>query len=143
MEIERLGFITKVHVNNNREDILMINVFNQLNDEDLERYFYPVGEQLRKATLIDLDADLTTDELKEYDLVATICINLVKEYEKRYNVKLQEFPLPYDSCLDILFKYAKAHLKGQKSKATRIWNKYIEESKRLQTIYGEGVLRSI
>ena len=129
MNIELNGFMAVITVENNRDDILLFHIINVVNDEELERFFPAIANQImKKSVVVNFNVDLTTAELKEYDIVASIILNLQRNYEA-HEGKVKHLFMFNDKELDLLFKYARVHLSGHEKKAESIWRKFIQEVK--------------
>ena len=131
MNIESNALFATITVENDRDDILLLHILNVVNDEELQRFFPAIaGRIMNKSVAVNLNANLTGAELKEYDAVACLILRMVREFEKQTGQKEQHLPEFMPNELDLLFKFVRAQLKGHESKSKSIWRKFVAEVKK-------------
>lgn len=125
MDIKSNNLFATITVENNRDDILFFHILNVVNDDELERFFPAIANQIMKKSVV-ANINITSSERKLYDTVACIIVNMQRDFEAREG-KQDKMIGFHDNELDLLFKFAKAHLSGHERKAQSIWRKFIQE----------------
>lgn len=125
MDIKSNELFATITVEDNREDILFFHILNVVNDEELQRFFPGIAKHILNKAVI-ASSNITPSEIKLYDTVACIIVNLQRDFEAREG-KQEKMVGFHDNELDLLFKFARLHLSGHERKATSIWRKFIQE----------------
>lgn len=90
---------------------------------------------MNKSVAVNLNANLTAAELKEYDSVACLILSGVREFERQTGQKEKRLPGFTPKELDLLFKFVRAQLKGHESKSKSIWRKFVAEITKGENFY--------